>query len=303
MLPALTQEAIDYSHSIYKYDDGIIFKLPGSGEKKNDCGAPVFIGHLSDGSIHYLHRSKSCHRKECPVCWKDWQKREALAIDDRIKYYFTHGYSKRRMPVHYVVSPPQNVNYDTRAFYNALKARAYKIAKQRGIDGGSLIFHERSKRYSDSEEYRIIHCSEGPHFHIIGDGWLNSRIAEFYLEDGWIVKNLRIRSFGSVYKTAYYILDHAAIGYPAYSHSTNLSMASVTWFGKMAYNKLKIQKYTGSDDIYCPICKTEISKNEWYILDWIGDGDPPDQKFGEAKEGLQGFHVSRSLTEWSGFYD
>jgi hypothetical protein len=302
MLPALTQEAIDYSHSIYKYDDGIIFKLPGSGEKKNDCGSSVYIGHLASEKIHYLHRTKSCHRKECPICWKDWQKREALAIDDRIKYYFTHGYSKRRMPVHYVVSPPQLSDYDTKNKYQALKSRAYRIAKQRGIDGGCLIFHERSKRYSDSEEYTSIHCSNGPHFHIIGDGWLSPRIKEFFLEDGWIVKNLRIRSFGSVYKTAFYVLDHAAIGYPAYSQSTNLSMASVTWFGTMSYNKLKIEKITGSETIYCPICKEEIEKNEWYILDWIGGGDPPLSIFGESEEGPEGFFVARGITEWSGFY-
>ena len=304
MSPGTAQETSNDPPDLYKFDDGIRFELPGSGHRRNDCGTPLYLGHLeSPGHFHYVFRHKSCHRKECPVCWPDWQKREALAIQDRITAYFSGGYTNRRMPVHYVLSPPQSVKYNTKTEFAALRHRAYRIAKQRGIDGGMLIFHERAKRYSDGEEYQSIHCSQGPHFHIIGDGWLSSRIKEFFLEDGWIVKNLRIRSFGSVYKTAFYILDHAAIGYPANSQSTNLSMSAVTWFGKMSYNKLKIEKFTGSDTIYCPICKEEIEKNEWYILDWIGDGDPPESKFGTEDQGQNGFIVVRGLTEWSGFFD
>jgi len=304
MSPGTAQETSNDPPDLYKFDDGIRFELPGSGHRRNDCGTPLYLGHLeSPGHFHYVFRHKSCHRKECPVCWPDWQKREALAIQDRITAYFSGGYTNRRMPVHYVLSPPQSVKYNTKTEFAALRHRAYRIAKQRGIDGGMLIFHERAKRYSDGEEYQSIHCSQGPHFHIIGDGWLSSRIKEFFLEDGWIVKNLRIRSFGSVYKSAFYILDHAAIGYPANSQSNNLSMSSVTWFGKMSYNKLKIQKFTGSDVIYCPICKLDIPKNEWYVLDWIGDGDPPESAFGEGEQGKTGFIVVRGLTEWSGFFD
>lgn len=287
---------------LYKFDDAIIFQLPGSGKARSDCGFPVYLGHLHDHKLHYVLHKKSCHRKECPVCWPTWQKREALAIQDRMLAYFNGGYTKRRFPVHYVLSPPQSADYSTKTKFKALRSRAYRIARQRGIEGGCLVFHERAKRYSDSEEYQSIHCSQGPHFHIIGDGWLSEKVKEFFLEDGWIVKNLRIRNFGSVYKTAFYILDHAAIGYPANSQSINLSLATVTWFGKMSYNKLKIEDFKGSDTIYCPICKVEIDKNEWYVLDWIGDGDPPDPKKGEAEQGQNGFIVVRGLTEWSGSY-
>lgn len=287
---------------LYKFDDAITFQLPGSGKARSDCGFPVYLGHLHDHKPHYVLHKKSCHRKECPVCWPTWQKREALAIQDRISSYFGGGYTKRRFPVHYVLSPPQSADYSTKTKFKILRSRAYRIARQRGIEGGCLIFHERAKRYSDSEEYKSIHCSQGPHFHIIGDGWLSEKVKEFFLEDGWIVKNLRIRNFGSVYKTAFYILDHAAIGYPANSQSINLSLAAVTWFGKMSYNKLKIEDFKGSDTIYCPICKVEIDKNEWYVLDWIGSGDPPNLEKGEAEQGQNGFIVVRGLTEWSGFY-
>jgi hypothetical protein len=86
-------------------------------------------------------------------------------------------------------------------------------------------------------------------------------------------------------------------------------MATVTWFGSMAYNKLKIQKFKGSDVIYCPICKIEISKEEWYVLNWMGLKDPPAGEFGECDQWdgknydtLAGFRLAHSLTMWSGFY-
>lgn len=301
MLPGSSQEAISNTLTLFRFDESIVFKLPGSGESLDSCGKPGYIGHTDGQSVHFLYRSKTCHRKECPVCWHDWQKRESMAIQDRITAYFTGGYTKRRMPVHYVISPPQSCEYGTKGQYRALKKKAYEIGKQRGIDGGCLIFHERAKRYSDSEEYEFIHCSQGPHFHVIGDGWL-SQIKDFYLDDGWIVKNLRIRKFGTVFKTAFYILDHAAIGYPANSQGKNLSMASVTWFGSMSYNKLKVPRFTGPDNIYCPICKTEIDKNDWFVLDWIGLKDPPDHEFGVSEIGQNGFYLGRPLTGWSGFY-
>ena len=292
-------EEVTYK-SLESYDDSIIFKLPGSGTSLEFCGEPLYLLHpVSNTKVHFLLRSRSCHRKECPVCWKDWQKRESGQIQERITEYFTGGYTNRRFPVHYVLSPPQSIDYHSKTEYNALKRTAYKIAKQRGIDGGCLIFHERAARYNDDKEYQENHCSQGPHFHIIGDGWLNARIQDFYI-DGWIVKNLRSRSLNSVFRTAYYILDHAAIGYPAISHSRNLSMAAVVWFGKMSYNKMKCPKYQGEDVIYCPICKEEISRNDWFIGDWISKKDPPGES-GVADQGENGFYVGRSLTGWSGF--
>lgn len=287
---------------IESFDEGIIFKLPGEGESRVDCGTDVHLGHLDGDSWHWVHRKKSCHRKECPICWPDWQKREAMAIRDRILAYFESGYSPRRMPVHYVLSPPQSSEYSTKESFRRLKRRAYKVGKERGIGGGCLIFHERAKRYSDSEEYENAHCSQGPHFHVIGDGWLSPRVKEFFLKDGWVVKNLRIRKLSHIYKTAFYVLDHSAIGYPAISQSKNLPMAVVTWFGSMSYNKLRIEKFKGSDLIYCPICKEDVPKDEWFILDWSGNDPPPSEEFGEAKNTYGSFRAIKSLTGWSGFY-
>lgn len=302
------------------FDDSIIFKLPGSGSSRDDCGEPVYLGHLDGPKVHYVIRTKSCHRRECPVCHKDWIKRESLAAMDRLQLYNDNTHRKT---VHYVVSPPQSYSYHVTGGkyvkkiskktgkeysswvdsespgFHQLRVKAYAVARQRGVKGGLLVFHERAIRYSDPSKYTITHCSDGPHFHILGDGWL-SNVKEFYLEDGWIVKNLRVRSKGSEYNTLWYILEHSAVGYPANSQSSKVIIDAVTWFGSMAYNKLKCPKYQGSDKIYCKICDAEIDKNEWFVLTWLGKKDPPGES-GEADQGENGFYVGRPLTGWSGF--
>jgi hypothetical protein len=201
-----------------------------------------------------------------------------------------------------VVSPPQSVSYNSVSAFKSLRKKAYAVAKQRGIRGGVLIFHERNARTSD-DRYKKIHCSDGPHFHILGDGWLSPNIKEFYLKDGWIVKNLRVRSNDDLIGTALYIMDHLSIplvgaGYPAISQSSTTRLTSMTWFGSMSYNKLKIPKYQAPDTIYCPVCESEIDKNDWFILDWIPGSDPPDKDYGTSSQGKDGFLLRKPLTGW-----
>jgi hypothetical protein len=293
----------DVNKQIESFDESLDFKLPGFGEPLESCGQDVILSHLDGLDLHWIRRRRSCHRIECPVCYPSWIKREAMAIKDRISVYYSRT---GRMPVHYVISPPQSQEYHTKPLLRDLRRSAYLIGKQRGIRGGCLIFHERSIRFSDPKEYERSHCSEGPHFHVIGDGWLSPRVKEFFLKDGWIVKNLRIRKVSHVFGTAAYILEHAAIpvspGYPAISQGKRSPMATVTWFGTMSYNKLKIEKFKGSDVIFCPICKLEIEKSDWFISHFYSGLDPPEENFGVSNQGKNGIILERPLTEWSGFY-
>lgn len=288
-----------------KYDDSLDFRLPGSGSAKDDCGKILWIGHRTARTnvFHGKRIKSSCHRRECPVCYPDWAKREALASLDRLDAY--QSLYHRRI-VHYVVSPPQSKPYSSLSLYRSLRQGAYQAGKLRGIKGGVMIFHTRASRYDDPKRYTLLHCSDGPHFHVLGDGWL-SNVKEFYLEDGWVIKNLRVRSKGSEFRTLLYILEHAAIGYPATSHSTIPDLAdpqprvnAVTWFGTMSYNKLKIEQYTGSNSIYCPICEAEIDKNEWFVMEWIGDGDPPDKPHDVLERCGNSWIVLRPYTGWYG---
>ena len=292
MMPGSTQAPVSNLLTIYSFSDDPVFSLPGGGEAKENCGQYWYMGHISDpGTVHYKRRKQSCHRKDCPVCWKDWQKREALAIMDRLwAYYDLYG----RWPVHYVISPPQDVKYDTGKLFRKLRKLSYKMGKMRGIKGGCMVFHERGQR--DHGEYFDTHCSNGPHFHILGDGWLTEGP---FVRDGWLVKNLKIRSLKDTYNTSYYLLDHTSIikfedpdsGYPANSHSSDplrRQINSITWFGTMSYNKLHIPHFKGSSKIKCEICDKEIDKSEWYRISWCGPGPPPDSDFGAGTSDKSG---------------
>jgi hypothetical protein len=300
MVEASTSPPVIHSLGIFKFDDSLVFHLPGFGNQKDTCGEPVFLGHFEiENIIHYVRHTRSCHRFECPVCWKSWKSRAVNDIMRRLDAYIS--LTHRRL-VHFVVSPPQNVVYDSLTTYRNLKKKAYKIAKKRGIKGGVMIFHQRAIRYSDPKEYERSHCSEGPHFHIIGDGWL-SNVREQFLKDGWIVKNLRIRDSSGVFRTLHYILEHASRGYPAISQSSDISkyrINAISWFGSMSYNRLHIPKFVRSEKIYCPICDCDIDKSEWYILEWFDLLHPPPDAGSVVEDRQKGFSVVRSLTCWSG---
>jgi hypothetical protein len=288
------------SPGLYKFDDSLEFHLPGFGSARDSCGEPVYLGHFDDHDVHFVRHLRSCHRFECPVCWKSWRSR---AVKDIMKRLGTYIDQTHRRLVHFVVSPPQSVRYDSLSAFRSLRKGAYKIAKTRGIKGGVMIFHQRSIRYANPEEYKRSHCSEGPHFHLVADGWL-SNVKELFLGDGWIVKNLRIREVSGIFRTLSYILEHASRGYPAIRQSSCPDVArvdAITWFGTMAYNRLRIPKFAGSDVIYCPICDEGIEKGEWYILEWFDPDHPPPDP-GIAKiDPRAGFLVGRPLTMWSGY--
>ena len=302
-------EAITNPTVLYDFDDSLTFELPGAGEVYPDCQTWAMDGHREGSKAHVVRHRKSCHRRTCPKCYPDWIRRESLSVYDRISAYYDQT---GRRPVHYVFSRPQSVIYDNITSFRELRLQAYSIGKLRAIKGGVMFFHQRSDRTS-ARSYLKAHCTKGPHFHVLGDGWLVENIKEFFLADGWIVKNLRVRSTGQVVGTIRYIMDHLAIpivgspvpiadpthpGYPAISQSTQRRLASVTWFGTMSYNKLRVPKWKGSGTKYCPICELDIPLTDWFRLHWIPSEDPPDLDYWEAEIGNTGVGFLGSLTSW-----
>jgi hypothetical protein len=277
------------------YDEDLVFMLPGQGQPYEWCGKWYYIGHFADTALHWIRRKRSCHRYECPVCWHDWQHREARAIARRLHVYSEMWH--RRM-VHYVLSPPDDVPHTLKGF-RAARKDAYRIARSRGIRGGVMIYHERACRFYDERAYTETHGGfRGCHFHVVGDGWLKST-AELYEKDGWIVKNIGIREAGGTYKTANYLLDHClramsqALVSPAPLARVRLN--TVTWFGVMAYNKLRISMMKGENLVHCPVCEEGFPASQWFILDWQGVAGPPEGDHGESVEGQDEFVLDRPL--------
>jgi hypothetical protein len=283
--------------TVEDYDEDLEFILPGQGQPYEWCGQWYWIGHFKKDKLHWVRVKRSCHRFECPVCWHDWQKREARAGARRLNSY---SIDFRRRMVHYVLSPPGDVPHKLREFRRN-RQEAYRIAKSRGIRGGIIIYHERACRYYDEKVYTESHSGfHGSHWHIIGDGWLHS-VAELYKKDGWIVKNLRIRRRGGVFHTLTYLLDHCLRAFSTGAkgidcHIAKVRIHTVTWFGVLSYNKLKIEKEIGPKLVYCPICEEGFVASDWFILRYQGASGPPGGEQGESEIGPDAFALVRPLT-------
>ncbi|MGA8711282.1 MAG: hypothetical protein WB786_08685 [Thermoplasmata archaeon] len=94
------------------------------------------------------------------------------------------GRSRVRRPIHVVVCPPEE-RWGEIAEAGAdrkLRAEMYEQARMRGVDGACAIFHHtrlRSSRWDanaslfEPDDLDVPHL--GPHWHLIGDGWVSPR--------------------------------------------------------------------------------------------------------------------------------
>jgi hypothetical protein len=94
------------------------------------------------------------------------------------------GKAHVRKPVHVVVAPPPErwgEIFDVDG-YRALRAEATEQARARGVDGAVAVFHNKRLRSSRWEGNASIFepdeldvPTDGPHWHMIGDGWVSPR--------------------------------------------------------------------------------------------------------------------------------
>ena len=260
-------------------------ELVGHGKQTNaDCGA--FGKHT--GCLNYeLHNQArwfdeslphnaifvkpiyhSCDKPTCPVCFKyGWAVREAYRMDARLKV----ASNRFGLPVEHIVVSIRSEDYGLSL--DALRKKAVKLMANRGIIGGSIIFH--GFRYANRFEAQRRGVPFGwrwsPHFHILvfvgGEGYGSCRKCkggDCYAckgfegitrrenkKDGWIVKVLDKRK--TVGGTCWYQLNHCSIQRGSKkSHAT-------TWFGVCSYRMLEI---INGDDVgiqhKCPICNSEL---------------------------------------------
>lgn len=268
-----------------KYDSS--FSLVGHGFAYLDCGETRFRGCLNvdkhhasledssrEGKVFVEVYYRSCNRRECPKCFEKWVSLESLRASYRLlgfcrgerlaKKVFSIPDKKKRVqrierafrgarykPIHVIFSVPVEL-YGLS--YVKLRSKMYKIAKKSGVFGGCVVFHhlredEFTKKWSFS-----------PHFHVVGFGWVRN-VFYLYKKSGWIIKNMGTRK--TVLGTLNYELSHASI---------HEKRHVVTWFGKLAYNKLKIDPMPEVSPV-CPLCHCELRE-----LLFIGglDRPPPD---------------------------
>lgn len=214
-------------------------RVTGRGKKYYDCGKPLMLldcpnqsQGLLDGAEH-THKTvhRSCGRSECPICYKTWAKREGMRMATRHKLCegaYHRDHQPLGFPKHIIFSPPQAwavrlLNDDPVTAWGTLRKEAVHQAKLAGVRGGSVVFHAVRKDKATGEEYL------SPHFHIIGYGWLMPSNEYHERSNGWVYSYIPGKR--DVFATGSYELSHASI---LSNHH------AVTYFGCMAYSKLKI---------------------------------------------------------------
>jgi hypothetical protein len=216
------------------------------------------------GKIFVDMRHRTCLRAECPTCYEKWAGKGAHKIEYRLSQWRGSG-----RVIHLMISVPSRLYHLSMV---ELRILAYRVAREIGFFGGSCIVHPFRQRCKicgspkDTMTDRCLNCGCGeflwvfsPHFHLLGYGWiLGEKVKELYESEGWISKNLGIRD--SVGATALYQLSHAGIHK---NHHT------ITWFGALAYNKLKVAPEIVESKV-CPLCGGDLIR-----LLWVGDGECP----------------------------
>jgi len=236
------------------------------------------------GKVFWKKVRYSCYKPSCPVCYDGgWAFRDAGKIEARMK----EGSKHFGLAEHIVVSVPVK---DYGLSFKALRRKAIKVAKKRGVVGGSIIPHGfRYRKYACVK--KGVYYSKGwyfsPHFHFVAfvfggyskcrncprksncdsgcDGF-DSRAWKLFNEDGWLVKILSKRK--SVWGTAFYQLTHSTY------EVVGKRDVVVSWFGSCSYHKLKVTVEMRRE--FCPLCQCELGDIQYVGLN-------RDQFFGEKK--------------------
>lgn len=271
----------EIQNKFWSYGDQI---LVGHGKQTNaNCGLfKKFMGclnielhnqtrffneDLQKDSVFVKSIYHSCDKPTCPVCFKfGWATREASRMERRLK----EASNRFGLVEHIVASVPVE---EYGLSLEALRKKAIKILLNRGIIGGSMIFH--GFRYANRKESARKGVPFGwrwnPHFHVLGfvggEGYGRCRSckgADCYVckgfegvtrfenkKDGWVVKVLEKRK--TVGGTCWYQLNHCSV-----RRGSKKSHAA-TWFGVCSYRKLRL--INGKDvgiKHKCPICSSDL---------------------------------------------
>jgi len=257
------------------------YRLVGNGEVTNSfCGVwcsfrgclnvdkhdkTDLYGNNFSRKIYVEPVFHSCNKPSCPVCYKSgWAVRQAGRIEARLKEA-----SKRFGRAEHIICSVPSRDYGLE--FKALRRKAVKVLKVRGVVGGVLIFH--GFRFNK----RKWNWYWSPHFHVLGFvlggygrcrgcnrkwnclkncGGFDDRSYQCFLKDGYFVKVLGKRE--TVFGTAWYQLHHASV------KKNVVRFHVATWFGVVSYRKLKVTIEKRKE--VCPICQHDLVR-----VDYFGD--------------------------------
>ncbi len=230
------------------------WRLGGHDPAKKDCGRFFSSKTYGCPNGHELYPvMKECHRLSCEVCYPNTVRRMA----DRASTSLDIISQLNNGPTwyHLVISPPQEwaiACCSTVEGYKALRSLVVRILRRMGVFGGLIVFHPY--RQNDDLTWRA-----GPHFHVIANGWVDSK----KLPPGWVEVGIRKvdATKASFYTLAYYLFSHAGIG----DGTGNV----VNWFGNCSGNAKDGKALIAEDAVVSPKeCKT-CQGGIYRYTDWI----------------------------------
>lgn len=282
--------------------------------------------HVHGKDFVRLYR-RTCLSRECPVCYESWASRAAERAMIRLATYaagaktvsaimkkclqenrlrsrriyhedlrdrleeevLKYSWSSHKAVKHFVISPPDPTLVDhSQSSIKKLRLQAQKIARERGVEGGSFICHPYRLRCSNPVCHATIpdfHKKFCPkcgatgvewfwsvHFHGIGFGWIQGT-AQGFEKDGWIVKNLGKRS--SVFATFQYVLSHAGVS------PGGRGIYTISWFGKLSYRSMHDNLPPELESLreLCPYCEAPLR-----LMIWLKGLDDPPPEFNTKDE-------------------
>ncbi|MCK5602460.1 hypothetical protein KAR91_11335 [Candidatus Pacearchaeota archaeon] len=259
----------DYDYVLAPIKDEIEgFTLPGHDGiyrtkeefPKNYCGK--FRGLFACPDHYHDHKiilNTSCDKASCVIDFRKWATKGARRAYKRYIAFMLLLFEKGiyiGLPKHVILSPhpAHALGLIRKGQYGKLKKEVINIAKNSGIIGGTLVFHmwrcrcQKCDKSKDDCECKdpCLRWIFGPHFHILGYGWVlgTTRFREIY--PNWIIKNKGTRQGKDIYKTLSYEIGHAAL-----HKKTTKNRQAITWFGELSYNKFSSEKMEILEYIEC----------------------------------------------------
>jgi hypothetical protein len=250
------------------------YSLPGRGKVGRDsCGTIRKVFRCKDTGNPVI-RHHYCYRKDCPICYGAWAKRQANAIEQRVRI---HAHSKNTFKyAHWVIAPPVFASLED------IEKIRKQIYQSQYFSGGFLIFHPYRLKvkvfdgietnyigWQEAKKAGIYETSEkvwvwGPHWHLITHTTYMSQgvLAKFYNTCGSVIKHVADIDIRTNRLNALLTYELAHVG-------IRDKEQSVRYFGELSNSKLNYLSYKVkvTPICACSVCREKQNLNERSLMD------------------------------------
>lgn len=270
-------------------------RLPGEGEityprigelSKRYCDEYQYtLACVAKGPEHRAESKRPvhwhCHKITCPSCYQAVAMNQARRIEERLVKlaiaYKAKGVKLGPKPKHFELSvPPQRI---TESYLAADGGKAFHAELQQvlasstknGFHAEVAILHAWRKKHLDGSECGRKSCRQqhqmvwGPHFHLIGYGYMDDQNTFDQKNPGWHYKQIADKGERDIKATAYYLLTHQMV--PVLLSS---GRAGKTYrYGGLFQDKRAraVKQPSRTETVPCELCKAPMHKFAGIIIE------------------------------------